>query len=67
MKAPKFIWATSLCVALGMGIVSCGENEETLDGNVAGTEAEHEKAIKCSNKFDISFAFCYLYDSSKEP
>ena len=31
------------------------------------TDENRKKAIKCSNKFDISFTFCYLYDSSKEP
>ena len=63
MKAPKFIWATSLCVALGMGIVSCGENEETLDGNVAGTEAEHEYV---DLGLSVKWATCNVGASSPE-
>ena len=31
MKALKFIWATSLCVALSMGIISCGHEHEYVD------------------------------------
>ena len=31
MKALKFIWATSLCVALSMGITSCGHEHEYVD------------------------------------
>ena len=31
MKTLKFIWATSLCVALSMGIISCGHEHEYVD------------------------------------
>ena len=31
MKTVKFIWATSLCVALSMGITSCGHEHEYVD------------------------------------
>ena len=31
MKTVKFIWATSLCVALSMGIASCGHEHEYVD------------------------------------
>lgn len=64
MKAPKFIWVTSLCVALGMGIVSCGdENEETLDKNVAGTEVVHEYV---DLGLSVKWATCNVGASSPE-
>ena len=31
MKTVKFIWATSLCMALGVGIVSCGDDNEEIE------------------------------------
>ena len=66
MKALKFIWATSLCIALGMCIVSCGDDNEEIepmDKDIAGTEDEHEYV---DLGLSVKWATCNVGASSPE-
>ena len=69
MKALKFICATSLCVALGMCIVSCGDDNEEIepssdmDKDIAGTEDEHEYV---DLGLSVKWATCNVGASSPE-
>ena len=67
MKTVKFIWATSLCVALGMGIISCGDENEEIEPSsnkeVSGKVKGHEYV---DLGLSVKWATCNVGASSPE-
>lgn len=67
MKTVKFIWATSLCVALGMGIISCGDENEEIEPS---SNKEASGKVKGHEYVDlglsVKWATCNVGASSPE-
>ena len=67
MKALKFIWATSLCVALGMGLVSCGDDNEEIEPSPEKEIPENSIDHECVDLgLSVKWATCNVGASSPE-
>ena len=67
MKALKFIWATSLCVALSMGLVSCGDDNEEIEPSPEKEIPENSSGHECVDLgLSVKWATCNVGASSPE-
>ena len=67
MNALKFIWATSLCVALSMGLVSCGDDNEEIEPSPEKEIPENSSGHECVDLgLSVKWATCNVGASSPE-
>ena len=67
MKTAKFIWATTLCLVLGMGIASCGDENEEIEPSPDKEAEENVNRHECVDLgLSVKWATCNVGASSPE-